>query len=400
MKLMAEEYVVEFLVSRGLYVLANSAVPALLAIAVASEGYSASGVGLVLGVGALPGILGALLAPQMLVHVSPKTMFGGAAAAWIVICGGIAMLSHAGSVGLGVYVTVSFALEFVASIMYPTMGSYVADLVRSDLLDRMNSARAVVAGLCAVAGPGLIAVVQSWRGVADAWWLVSLLMLVCLLSQARLPKGRRTGRADRVTALKRGLRVAARSRGVLVVLVGSGVWHFTVWGSYMTIYPVMLRDDYRALWFIGVSESLFAVGGIVGSLLRVPSRLSRPVLCLVALLSFVPVPVGVVLGAPLWLVAALVCVSSTVIASTSVAWETFLQSRVERDALPSVFALDYLAGDGAAPLGYVAVPALAVWLGQGVGVLTTAGACVLVLVGCLWACAVSPEVEQVETAVE
>lgn len=54
MKLMAEDYVVEFLVSRGLYVLANSAVPVLLAIAVASEGYSASGVGLVLGVGALP----------------------------------------------------------------------------------------------------------------------------------------------------------------------------------------------------------------------------------------------------------------------------------------------------------------------------------------------------------
>ena len=102
MKLMAEDYVVEFLVSRGLYVLANSAVPVLLAIAVASEGYSASGVGLVLGVGALPGILGALLAPQMLVHVSPKTMFGGAAAAWIVICSGIAMLSHTGSVGLGV----------------------------------------------------------------------------------------------------------------------------------------------------------------------------------------------------------------------------------------------------------------------------------------------------------
>ena len=400
MKLMAEDYVVEFLVSRGLYVLANSAVPVLLAIAVASEGYSASGVGLVLGVGALPGILGALLAPQMLVHVSPKTMFGGAAAAWIVICGGIAMLSRDGSVGLGVYVSVSFSLEFVASIMYPTMGSYVADLVRPDLLDRMNSARAVVTGLCAVAGPGLIALVQSWRGVADAWWLVSLLMLVCLMSQVRLPRGRRTGSSDRVTALRWGLRVAARSRGVLVVLLGSGVWHFTVWGSYMTIYPVVLRDDYRALWFIGVSESLFAVGGIVGSLLPAPSRLSRPILCLVALLSFVPVPVGVVLGAPLWLVAVSVCVSSAVIASTSVAWETFLQSRVERDALPSVFALDYLAGDGIAPLGYVAVPALAMWLGQGTGVLTTAGVCVLVLLGCLWVSAVSPEAEQVEPSVE
>ena len=123
-------------------------------------------------------------------------------------------------------------------------------------------------------------------------------------------------------------------------------------------------------------------------------------LCLVALLSFVPVPVSVVLGAPLWLVAVSLFVSSAVIAATSVAWETFLQSRVERDSLPSVFALDYLAGDGVAPLGYVAVPALAVWLGQGAGVLTTAGVCVLVLLGCLWACAVSPEVEQVEPAVE
>lgn len=72
MKLMAEDYVVEFLMSRGLYVLANSAVPVLLAMAVASEGYSASGVGLVLGVGALPGILGALLAPQMLSTSAPR----------------------------------------------------------------------------------------------------------------------------------------------------------------------------------------------------------------------------------------------------------------------------------------------------------------------------------------
>lgn len=184
------------------------------------------------------------------------------------------------------------------------------------------------------------------------------------------------------------------------MLVSSGVWHFTVWGSYMTIYPVVLRDDYRALWFIGVSESLFAVGGIVGSLLRVPSRLSRPVLCLVALLSFVPVPVGVVLGAPLWLVAVSIFVSSTIIASTAVAWETFLQSRVERDALPSVFALDYLAGDGIAPLGYVAVPALAVWLGQSTGVLTTAGICVVVVLGCLWVCAFFPGVEKIESTVE
>ena len=125
MKLLVEDHVVEFLVSRGLYVLANSAVPVLLAIAVASEGYSASGVGLVLGVGALPGILGALLAPQMLVHVSPKTMFGGAAAAWVVICGGIAMLSRDGSVGLGVYVSVSFALDYLAGDGIAPLG-YVA----------------------------------------------------------------------------------------------------------------------------------------------------------------------------------------------------------------------------------------------------------------------------------
>ncbi len=184
------------------------------------------------------------------------------------------------------------------------------------------------------------------------------------------------------------------------MLVASGVWHFTVWGSYMTLFPVVLRDEYQALWFIGVSESLFAVGGIVGSLVRLPSHLSRPVLCLVALLSFVPVPVSVVLGAPLWLVAVSLFVSSAVIASTSVAWETFLQSRVERDALPSVFALDYLAGDGVAPLGYVAVPALAVWLGQGTCVLVAAGACVVVLLGCLWAYAVSPKVEDAESAAE
>ena len=63
-----------------------------------------------------------------------------------------------------------------------------------------------------------------------------------------------------MTALKRGLQAASRSRGVLVVLVASGVWHFTVWGSYMTLFPVVLRDEYQALWFIGVSESLFAVG--------------------------------------------------------------------------------------------------------------------------------------------
>ena len=65
-----------------------------------------------------------------------------------------------------------------------------------------------------------------------------------------------------------------------------------------------------------------------------------------------------------------------------------------------MFALDYLAGDGVAPLGYVAVPALVVWLGQGVGVLMTAGVCVVVLLGCLWAYAVSPEVEEAESPAE
>ena len=51
---------------------------------------------------------------------------------------------------------------------------------------------------------------------------------------------------------------------------------------------------------------------------------------------------------------------------------------------------------------------LAMWLflllrcgwGRGAGVLVAAGVCVVVLLGCLWAYAVSPEVEDVESAAE
>lgn len=383
MKVLSERFVGAFIASRGLYALANSAVPVLLAIAVASDGYDVTGIGIVLGIGALPGVVGALLAPQLLVQVSPKRMFASAALVWALVCAVFGWLARQGALPLPAYAAASFVLELVASLMYPSAGSYVVELVRHELLGAVNSLRAAVGGISAVLGPGLIAVVQSWLGAPVAWWTVCAIMVLSLLAQVTLPQGRRTTADGTGRVWGRSLRAAARRRGLLVVLVASGIWHLTVWGCFMTAVPVVLRDDYQALWFLGVSESLFAVGGIVGSLVPAPRSVPPPALCLLALLSFTPVPLGVVLGAPLWLVGLAVLVSSLVLASTAVAWETFLQSGTEREDLPSVLALDYLAGDGVAPVGYLLVPLAVSVLGVAAGVSALVGACAVALAGCL-----------------
>lgn len=390
MKIFTDKFVSAFIISRGLYALANSAVPVLLAIAVASDGYDITGIGIVLGVGALPGIVGALLAPQLLVRVSPKHMFAGAALIWALICAIFGWFAMQGPLPLLAYAMTSFVLELVAALMYPSVGSYVVDLVQREHLKTVNSMRAVVSGVSAVLGPGLVAIVQSWLGVEMAWWTISGIMVLCLLSQVALPQGKRTAVDQSGRVWGRGLLTVRRQRGISVVLTASAIWHLTAWACFMTVVPVVLRDDYQTLWFVGVSESLFAIGGIIGSMIPSPRSVPPPTLCLVALLSFMPVPLGVVFGAPLWLVGLAVLVSSLVLASTAVAWETFLQSAVERQDLPSIFALDYLAGDGVAPIGYLFVPLVISATGITLGVTVLIGSAIIIIVGCLpWSRTVS-----------
>lgn len=378
-ELIRTENVLLFLVSRGLYSLAASGVPALLTLVVAGSGFGVQGIGVVLGIGAIPGLVGSVVSPSLLRRATPRAVFAAASVMWIAICFVLGILSLRGDLDLWLYVVVSFALEFIASLMYPTMGSYVADLVPPTLLERVNSLRAVVSSTCSVLGPVLIVLVLAWGGAPTAWLGLSGILLVSLAAQVRLPPGLRTQVESNKVLWSRGIRQIRGNVPVLAVFISSGIWHLTIWSVYATVGPIVLRDDYSLLWAWGLFESLFAIGGILGSMLPVPKKFSPAISCLIALLCFIPVPVSLVFGVPIWIVGALVFISSAALANATIGWVTFLQTSFNRDDLPTIFALDYLVGDGFAPFGYLLIPVILELTGLNAGIYGLTGICLLVL---------------------
>jgi MFS family permease len=372
-----------FLVSRFAYVMGAAGAPVLLTLTTLERGGSLTSLAFVLGAGALPSVFGALISKRISDRITTRGLLLWTTLAWVLTAAITATLGLLDAQTVVWLCVVSFVIELSAALQYPSLGSYLPRLVREEDLERANSARSFTVGIAGIVGPAAFAlagtVVPTWVG----WIALAGMLALSSIPLSRLPRGEAVTVDDSGVwgELRDGWSYFWSSRGIWVVVVVSGVWHFFGWSILTVTGPVILRDGYDNVAAWGWLQSALAAGSLLGALAAARLRTTR--VARWALVSLCPALVlGVLLSFRTGIAWVLVMAALTgaAMAAGGVLWHSAIQREVPADRLGQVFGFDYLFSEAINPIGLLFVPVLAGVIGGQETLLTYASTMLLAVV--------------------
>lgn len=380
-----------FLVSRFAYVMGAAGAPVLLTLTTLDGGGSLSSLAFVLGAGALPSVFGALISKWISDRITTRGLLLWTTLAWVVAAGATAGLCVLGAPSVVWLCVVSFVIELSAALQYPSLGSYLPRLVAAPDLERANAARSFTVGVAGIIGPAVFALAGTVVPVWIGWSVLAAVLALSAIPLRRLPRGEAVEAQESGVwrELRDGWSYFWSARGIWVVVVVSGVWHFFGWSILTVTGPVILRDGYANVAAWGWLQSALAAGSLVGALLAARLRTTR--VARWALLSLCPaLLLGLALasGAGLGWVLTAAAATGAAMAAGGVLWQSAVQREVPAARLGQVFGYDYLFSEAVNPLGLLFVPVLVAVVGGQEALL--GGASAVLLVAVLVAAAAAP----------
>ena len=250
-----------------------------------------------------------------------------------------------------------------------------------------NAVLALSNNVAMVAGPAVAGILVAWLGPGGAvavdatTFAVSAVTLAMMRPRPFTPAPSEGMRSE----LAGGWREVRTRSWVWATLLAFTAYHAFVLPAIFVLGPKVANDirDGSTSW--GLISTGFGAGAVVGSLLALRWRPSRPgVVIAVSLL------VGSLQGAicsapfPTWVVAVLEAGTGVGVALCFTVWETALQQRIPEAAQARVSAFDHFASVTFMPVGYALIGPAATALGvratSVAATVVTAAACVAVLV--------------------
>lgn len=337
---------------QGLSWLGDAFQPIALSFAVIASGGSATDLGLVLACGVVArlactlvgGVWADRLRPQTIMVAADLVRAGAAGALALVyvgdhhplplLCGLVAVFGGAGA------------------FFYPAMSSLKPTLVPLERRRSANATLNAVQTASLTVGPAAAGVLIAAFGAPFGFLVNALSFLASAVTVALIRA--RAVRAERVGFLSelRGGFAAVRSRDWLLWgVIAAGVYHVANGVVLVTVNVVALRDlgGPSALGVIAAAEGL---GGVIGSVIAMRVRPSRPLVAGFVALGLMPVWVmayvwpgtltGVLLGA---------VVGYSGLMFFGVCWETAIQNHVPHDLLARVSSWDILTSFVGMPVG-------------------------------------------------
>jgi MFS family permease len=265
----------------------------------------------------------------------------------------------------------------------PAMLGLVPQVVEPGEEQPANALVALTQNVSMVGAPALAGVLVAWLGpggslaVDAGTFVVSALSLLALRPRP-VP---RAPAASLLADLAGGFREVRTRAWVWTTLLAFSAYHALMLPALFVLGPLVAVEirDGASSW--GWISSGFGAGAVVGSLLALRYRPSRPGVFVGASLSIASAQAAICASSlPTWSVTALEAVTGLGVAMCFTVWETLLQQHIPASAQSRVSSFDYLGSLTLMPLGFVVVgPAAAAF-----GVRPTAvAASVLTAVVCL-----------------
>jgi MFS family permease len=340
--------------------------PIAVAFAVLDLTGSATDLGLVLAARLIPQLVFMLVGgvwadrlPRNRVMVASDLLAGSAqlTTAVLVLSGGaelwhIAALQALGGTAQAFFFPASTGL--IPQTVEPAILQPANAILRLSLNAASIGGAAIGGFLVAVVGPG-------WALSIDAG---TFFVSAVFLGLMRISAAERLAAPNFIQELREGWHEFTSRTWLWVIVLAFGFLNAAETGAFNVLGPVVAKEELGGAAAYGALLAAEAAGLIVGGLVALRFRPSRPLFVGCAAMGGLP-PVLILLaaGAPLPLILAAALVMGVGIEIFGVLWDTSLQQHVPQEALSRVSSYDALGSFVFIPLGQIAVGPIADQIG-------------------------------------
>jgi MFS transporter len=248
----------------------------------------------------------------------------------------------------------------------PAYTGLVREILRDDQLQEANALLGLSNSVLHIAGPALGAIIVAAGSPALALAIdaVTFLISALLMFTMRIARVIRIASVSVLADLRSGWRELISRPWLVAMILSFGMFQLSFFPALGVLGPAVARDSLGGPTAWGLILSLESVGAVIGGLVALRIRVSRP---LIASQLFC-LPCGLLLiglGVPLN-VALLALLSAGVgfgFAAGNTFWMTALQQNVPEHALSRVSSFDWLGSVAFNPLGYLLIGPLATAIG-------------------------------------
>jgi MFS family permease len=310
-----------------------------------------------------------------------------------------AIVILSGDATLGLVIVLQFVYGAADGFVIPAVTGLVPQTVSAARLQQANALNGLVRNLVFVVGPavGGVIVAAGSPGTALAIDSASFVAAALLLMRIRIPpRAEELPGAHFFHELREGWREFT-SRTWLwstVLIFGIGNVFFMFWP---VLGPLVAREHLGGAKPWGAILAANGVGAVIGGLIALRYRPSRPLVACILWPTLVPVELAALaLHAPTWVIGAASFAAGLGIAIHLVIWFTVFQREVPEHALSRVSSYDALGSFVLTPLGLVLAGVLATAIGTADALWLAAGAIlflntIMLLIPSVWTVGREPQ---------
>jgi MFS family permease len=242
-----------------------------------------------------------------------------------------------------------------AAFFLPASTGLVPETVSPQRLQQANALVGLSRNVFAVAGPALAGLLVAAFGPGWVYAIDAATFALSASFLVRLPVT--AGRAERKnfrSDLAEGWREVTSRSWVWATIVYFGVWNFAV-AIFFVLGPVVSDRELNGARDWGIILAGGAIGSVLGSLLALRVRLSRPLATAFALITVAALqPMLLIRPFPALAVAAAGLLAMVTLSFSAAIWHTTLQELIPREALSRVISYDWLGSLILMPAGFAA----------------------------------------------
>lgn len=329
--------------------------PVAFTFAVLEKGYGIAGVSGVLAAETVALVALLLVAGVLADRIPRKVSMFISDAARFCSQGALAILLLTGRPPIAIIAGAAAVVGAGEAFLNPALTGLIPQMVSDQRLQQANGLRALALAAGSVLGPAVAGVIVAADGpgwaiaVTSATFLASAL---CFLS-LRIRRSTREAHASAFRELLDGWREFRSRSWMWLVVAHAATFYALSFAPFMVVGAVVTEDHLGGAASWGLFNAMIGVGSILGGLLAIHVRTTRPLvvsnLCMVAYaipLALIAVPTYA------WLVAVGAGIAGVGFAISTTLWETTVQREVPRDVLSRVSAYDWFGSLLFMPIGY------------------------------------------------
>jgi MFS family permease len=299
-------------------------------------------------------------------RISRKKILVGADVVRCLAQASTALLLLSGTADLWKIVMLQVAFGSANAFSRPATTGLVQQLVPSERLQKANALLGLARSPSQIAGPAIGAVIvaaasPAWGLVADA---TTFAISAALIFTLQLGSVTRRAMSSVREDLREGWREFTSRAWVWVIVNFFGVYQLTLFPALLVLGPFVAKEHLGGAGAWGTILAVEAVGSVIGGLLALRIRFSRPLVAMTLLaMPEAAVLLLLALPAPVWVLATVAFIASTGLTIGNVVWFSTLQRHIPEHAISRISSYDWLGSVVFNPIGYVLVGPLSGLIG-------------------------------------